>query len=105
MPSRPVEHQHGVTSRRHRLAQGLQVTEAGDVAIENAGEGIDTVIAGDQAFTMLNSGAFTGVAGQLRYIVVGRDTVMQGDVNGDTAADFEVQLTEIHTFVAADLVL
>jgi Ca2+-binding RTX toxin-like protein len=69
--------------------------------------GIDanTGLAGDQAFTMLNTGAFTGAAGQLRYSLVGGNTLLEGDVNGDGVADFQIQLTGNHTFTAADLLL
>ena len=60
----------------------------------------------NDAFTMIGINAFGGVAGQLRYVLVGSDTLVQGDVNGDSVADFEVVLTGTHTFAnAADLVL
>ncbi|UUZ74664.1 hypothetical protein LP414_20210 [Polaromonas sp. P1(28)-13] len=78
---------------------------SGTDRIDFTGIDANTGVAGDQAFTMLGTGAFFGVAGQLRYDVVGADTVMQGDVNGDGAADFELQLTGIHSFVPADLLL
>jgi VCBS repeat-containing protein len=69
--------------------------------------GIDanTGVALDQAFSMINTAAFGNVAGQLRYFVDGADTVLEGDVNGDGVADFQLQLTGNHTFVAADLLL
>ena len=60
----------------------------------------------NDAFSMIGANAFSGVAGQLRYVMVGSDTLLQADVNGDSAADFEVVLTGTHTFAnAADLVL
>jgi len=60
----------------------------------------------NEAFTMINTAAFGGVAGQLRYSnVAGGITVVQGDVNGDSIADFEIQLTGTHVFVAADILL
>jgi Ca2+-binding RTX toxin-like protein len=62
-------------------------------------------IAGDQAFTFINTGAFTGVAGQLRYESVGGNTIVQGDVNGDGIADFELQLTGAHTLTVGDFLL
>ncbi|HEY3050040.1 MAG TPA: M10 family metallopeptidase C-terminal domain-containing protein, partial [Polaromonas sp.] len=73
--------------------------------IDFSGIDANTGVAGNQAFAMLGTGAFFGVAGQLRYDVVGADTILQGDVNGDGIADFELQLTGNHTFVAADLLL
>jgi Ca2+-binding RTX toxin-like protein len=60
----------------------------------------------NDAFSMIGANAFSGVAGQLRYVLVGSDTLLQADLNGDSAADFEVVLTGTHTFAnAADLVL
>ncbi|WP_405041595.1 M10 family metallopeptidase C-terminal domain-containing protein, partial [Polaromonas sp.] len=73
--------------------------------IQLTGIDANTALAGDQAFTMINTGAFTGTAGQLRYTTGGGTTVMEGDVNGDSVADFQLQLTGNHTFVAADLLL
>jgi Ca2+-binding RTX toxin-like protein len=43
-------------------------------------------LAGDQAFTFIGTAAFTGIDGQLRQ----GGSVIQGDVNGDTVADFEI---------------
>jgi trimeric autotransporter adhesin len=69
--------------------------------------GIDanTGVTGDQAFTMINTAAFSGVAGQLRYSQAGGNTVMEGDVNGDMLADFQLQLTGNQTFVASSYLL
>ncbi|HEY3049928.1 MAG TPA: M10 family metallopeptidase C-terminal domain-containing protein, partial [Polaromonas sp.] len=78
---------------------------SGTDRIDFSGIDANTLVAGNQAFTMLGTAAFFGVAGQLRYDVVGADTVMQGDVNGDGVADFELQLTGIQSFVPADLLL
>jgi Ca2+-binding RTX toxin-like protein len=71
--------------------------------------GIDAIqISGDdnEAFSMIGAADFSGVAGQLRYVLVGGDTVLQGDINGDSAADFEVLLTGTHAFTgSAGLIL
>ncbi|MGL4964612.1 MAG: calcium-binding protein [Inquilinus sp.] len=65
----------------------------------------DTTAAGDQAFTFIGSGLYTGIAGQLRYSQ-GVDVVtIAGDVDGDGASDFHIQLTGIIALVAADLAL
>jgi Ca2+-binding RTX toxin-like protein len=51
----------------------------------------------NDAFSYIGSAAFSGTAGQLRAEVVhdasGDYTIVQGDVNGDGVADFEIQLT------------
>lgn len=50
----------------------------------------------NDAFTFIGANAFSGAAGQLRAEVVhsatGDYTIVQGDVNGDGVADFEVAL-------------
>ena len=78
---------------------------SGTDKISFAGIDASTTAAGDQAFTMINTAAFSGLAGQLRYSFLGSDTVMEGDVNGDMLADFQLQLTGNRTFIAADLLL
>ena len=78
---------------------------SGTDKIDFTGIDANTGAAGDQAFTMINTAVFSGAAGELRYSVSGGNTVMEGDVNGDSVADFQLQLTGSHTFVAADLQL
>jgi peptidase M10/serralysin-like protein/cadherin-like protein/Big-like domain-containing protein/hemolysin type calcium-binding protein len=55
----------------------------------------DSVTAGDQAFTFIGSGAFTNTAGQLRATFDSDNNVwsVQGDTNGDGAADFLILVT------------
>jgi len=54
--------------------------------------GIDAIAgtAGDDAFTFIGTNAFTGQAGQLRYEVVGGQTHIFGDVDGDGRMDFHI---------------
>jgi serralysin len=61
--------------------------------------------AGNQAFTFIGSGVYTGVAGQLRFSSSGGQTVIAGDVDGDSVSDFHIALTGVITLVAADFVL
>ena len=61
--------------------------------------------ADDQAFSLIGTGAFTSIAGQLRYTIAGGITQVQGDVNGDSIADFEVQLNGSKPLAATDIVL
>ena len=69
--------------------------------------GIDanTAVTGDQAFAFIGTSAFSGAAGQLRYGLVSGYTVVEGDVNGDMVADFQLQLTGSQTLLATDLML
>ncbi|MGL4960309.1 MAG: calcium-binding protein [Inquilinus sp.] len=64
-----------------------------------------TTVAGNQAFSFIGAGLYTGVAGQLRYSVVGGVTTIAGDINGDKASDFHIQLTGAVNLVAGDFVL
>jgi Ca2+-binding RTX toxin-like protein len=52
----------------------------------------DTAAGGDQRFSFIGNASFTGVAAQLRWENVGADKLVQGDTNGDGAADFEILL-------------
>lgn len=61
--------------------------------------------AGDDAFTFIGDGAFTGIAGQLRYGANGGNTVIEGDVNGDGAADFQILLNGAVTPLVGDFML
>ena len=50
----------------------------------------NTIIAADQAFSFIGTGAFTGTAGELHVVASGVDSLVQGDINGDAIADFEI---------------
>jgi Ca2+-binding RTX toxin-like protein len=69
--------------------------------------GIDTrPAAGTQAFDFIGMTAFSSVKGQLRFNQTDADTTrIQGDLNGDGTADFEIELTGLHTLVAGDFLL
>lgn len=57
-----------------------------------------TNVAGDQAFTFIGTTAFSGVSGQLRFDMTNisvtgvKAYTVYGDVNGDRAADFSLQI-------------
>ncbi|TWC24746.1 Ca2+-binding RTX toxin-like protein [Pseudomonas sp. SJZ085] len=57
------------------------------------------LVAGINKFTFIDSADFSGV-GQLRFV----DHVLSGNIDGNTAADFEIQLVGVNTFSASDLV-
>lgn len=60
--------------------------------------------AGNQAFAFRGTAALTG-AGQVRAVVSGSDTLIQGSVDSDSAAEFEIVLTGRFTLAATDFVL
>lgn len=61
----------------------------------------DTATAGDQAFAWIGTTAFGHVVGQLRFAA----GVVQGDVDGDGTADFEIALTGVTAMLGAALLL
>jgi hypothetical protein len=63
---------------------------------------------GNQAFTFIGTALFSNTKGQLRVQKAGSTAIVQGDVNGDGAADFAVTLlnfTNLSTLTAIDFVL
>ena len=68
---------------------------------------------GNTAFSFLaaHGAAFTGAAGQLRWFrqdlagTANDRTIVEGDINGNKVADFQIQLTGLKTLTAADFVL
>lgn len=77
--------------------------------------GIDanTATAGNSAFQLLSTAGtnFTGIRGQLRWFqenptgTANDKTIIEGDVNGDRVADFQIELTGIHTLSTTDFIL
>ena len=51
-----------------------------------------TNVAGNQAFTFIGTSVFSGISGQLRIALSGSTTIVSGDVNGDSVADFQIGL-------------
>lgn len=65
----------------------------------------DTTTGGNQAFTFVGTAGFSGTAGELRYFTGSGRTVIQGDVDGNSVADFEIELTTEMSLIAADFLL
>ena len=64
-----------------------------------------STVAGNNAFAFIGTNAFTGAQGQVHYRYEGTNTIVEGDVNGDQAADFQIQLNGHLTLSAIDFVL
>jgi serralysin len=62
---------------------------------------------GNQAFKFIDGANFTKKAGQLQVIqdAINGVTIVQGDINGDRKADFQIELTGLHDLIAADFLL
>lgn len=69
--------------------------------------GIDGIrgTASNDAFSFIGANAFSGVAGQLHYVLGNGITLVEGDVNGDRIADFQIELTGRMSLAATDFVL
>ena len=67
----------------------------------------DAAAAGDQAFAFIGGAAFSGAAGELRFEQDGNVglTYVEGDTDGDGAADLVVALTGMVDLAAGDFVL
>lgn len=62
-------------------------------------------VAGDQAFSFIGSAAFSGAAGQLRAYTDGSLTIIEGNTNTGTVADFWIVLNGAMVLSGGDFVL
>lgn len=62
-------------------------------------------VSGNQAFAWLGTASAFTAAGQLRYAQVGGNTIIYGNTDADSAAEFEIQLTGNITLSASDFFL
>ena len=76
----------------------------GDI-IDVAGIDANGGVAGNQVFAFIGTAAF-GAAGQLRYVQVGTDTLIQANTNANTGTiEFELKLTGLHAMSGVDFIL
>ena len=61
--------------------------------------------ASNQAFSFIGTSAFGALAGQLRFDLTADGAHVQGDVNGDGVADFDMVLSGVTTLTASDFIL
>lgn len=67
---------------------------------------MDAIFGGaDDAFTFIGTSAFGNVAGQLRYELIGGNTYVMGDTDGDGASDFMIRLDGALVLTGADFSL
>ena len=92
-------------STRDRITDFEHLTDDIDLATIDANGGA----AGNTAFSFLaaNGAAFTGARGQLRWVqqIDTDKTIIAGDINGDSVADFQIELTGLKTLTAVDFFL
>lgn len=65
----------------------------------------DTATSGNQAFSFVGTNAFSSTAGELRYGAAGANTLVEGDVDGDGAADFSILLKGTYSLGSGDFSL
>lgn len=58
-----------------------------------------------QRFTFVGDAGLSGTAGELAYTQTTYNTIIQGDVNGDGVADFEIQLVGVMDLTAGDFLI
>lgn len=59
---------------------------------------------GGQPLFFIGTDPFSHVAGQVHQVTAGTDTLVEGDVDGDGTADFQIQLDGSHTLQTSDFV-
>ena len=68
--------------------------------------GIDAITGGsNDGFSFIGASVFGRIAGQLRAEVIGGQTLVSGDVDGDGVADFLIRVDGVHALTAADFFL
>ena len=65
----------------------------------------NTTTNGDQAFGFIGTAAFSQHAGELRYEKISGETLISGDVDGDSVADFAILVEASFNFKSADFLL
>jgi Ca2+-binding RTX toxin-like protein len=67
--------------------------------------GIDAITGGaDESFSLIGGAAFTA-AGQLRFFNSGGTTIVEGNVDSNLAADFQIALTGNHALQSAEFIV
>ena len=61
----------------------------------------NSIVAGNQAFAFIGAAALTNVAGQLRYSTT--DGLLQGDIDGNSLADFALELSSRPVLLVLDI--
>jgi Ca2+-binding RTX toxin-like protein len=77
----------------------------GQDRIDLRGIDADLDSAGDQAFVFRGLDPFTGEGGEVRFSQANGVTNVSGDIDGDRAADFQIQLDGLLTLTGGDFLL
>lgn len=82
-----------------------QFSSAQGDRIDLSGIDADPNTADDDGFAFIGTSAFSGSAGELRFVNVGSNLFVRGDVDGDGIGDFEIFVNNTATLTAGDFVL
>lgn len=98
----------GAGADRFRLDNAAESSIAGRDRILDFQQGFDkidlsSVLEGDFAF--VGKKAFTGSTGQLRYSKLDGVTLVEGDLDGDKIADFQIEVAGKYDLIVTDFVL
>ena len=79
--------------------QGSDVIDLTSIDADVTGGGLS------DPFTFIGTTPFDNIAGELRYSFESGNTVVEGDVNGDSTADFQIELVSQIALTASDFLL
>jgi serralysin len=65
----------------------------------------NSAVVGDQSFIWIGTSGFSGRAGELHQIRLNGLTVVEGDLNGDRIADFQIEFSTTLSLSASDFLL
>jgi Ca2+-binding RTX toxin-like protein len=68
----------------------VDFSQADGDLIDLSGIDANSLVAGNQAFTFIGAAAFSNSAGELRAELIGANTLLSGDINGNGVADFAI---------------
>jgi len=91
----------GVGAAARDIITGFDASDIIDLGDVDA----NSVAAGNQAFKFIGDAGFSGVAGQLRVADFHSDTLIAGDRDGDSTADFHILLKGAVAISAGDFIL
>ncbi len=73
--------------------------------IDLSGIDASSIHTGEQAFKFIAGHTFNGIAGALRYKTEGGNTILEGDLDGNKIADFQIELKGIIDLALTDFIL
>ena len=83
---------------------GRSVSNAETITDFNQSQGDQIDFTQLLATAFIGTAAFSNMAGEVRYVIIGTDTMVYGDTDGDGAADFAVRLVGNVELNSADFV-